>query len=156
MSSHIRTIGKVIFTHLFSKKRDRGGKETVEAHAARWARGFQALLHINIFPVVSSYECCRKSSPTNSGTRKILWLQENTTYACLIKQANKLKVNLGIKTKKLTSIFCSCSTVWLATLMPLISRISSPTWSVPKEMMQLQTWNDVCNIYNNVQRQQYK
>lgn len=31
----------------------------------------------------------------------------------------------------LTSIFCSCSTVWLATLIPLISRISSPTCSVP-------------------------
>lgn len=30
-----------------------------------------------------------------------------------------------------TSIFWSCSTVWLATLMPLISRISSPTCNVP-------------------------
>lgn len=33
--------------------------------------------------------------------------------------------------RALTSIFCSCSTVWLATLMPLISLISSPTCNVP-------------------------
>ena len=32
-----------------------------------------------------------------------------------------------------TSIFWSCSTVWLATLMPLISRISSPMCRVPEE-----------------------
>lgn len=39
-----------------------------------------------------------------------------------------------------TSIFCSCSTVWLATLMPLISRISSPTCSVPEKHQRTWAW----------------
>ena len=51
------------------------------------------------------------------------------------KQVNELKVDFRKRDfHLLTSIFCSCSTVWLATLMPLISRISSPTWSVPKKL----------------------
>jgi len=35
------------------------------------------------------------------------------------------------KIKSDTSVFCSFSTDWPWTLAPLISRISSPTWSVP-------------------------
>ncbi len=31
-----------------------------------------------------------------------------------------------------TNIFCRLSTVWLTTLTPLISRISSLTWRVPE------------------------
>lgn len=58
----------------------------------------------------------------------------STILQSFVKILQMLSWTTGERYQALTSIFCSCSTVWFATLMPFISRISSPTCNVPAEI----------------------